>query len=427
MKNKKILGALSMLLVSAIMLSTASFAWFALNTSTRASGLHVEAYTDSLYLEIKKGDDTDYGTAIKYDEAASYLRLTTASLGSDNLAYVTFGQGVIVPAQDPFVQDTVYYEKVGNDYRIVDTSEFEAQGSDLTGLYLNPVFTIVTTKENKTGTFYQYDNKTHTYTSQTITNASAYGLYAINVEPLESGNYNGTGTYYKDVDGKLTNITHTLYEADTVDGYYTIDPDAVTTHSGDRDIHSGNDYYAQYELANGNFEYTHIGTISNGTRLDQYLFWGRAYSSDPDDAEESNSVSIITSDFADYYLVEEMQLRLAEGTVDAYNLRVEDVKIGGATNALHEAIRVLVVAQSAADQNLISYMLYSPETGIVHGNGRDNLFDKVLGDTNEVINVKVYIYFDGADPISSNATVAGGILNGQTVDIEFAINDHNYN
>ena len=67
---------------------------------------------------------------------------------------------------------------------------------------------------------------------------------------------------------------------------------------------------------------------------------------------------------------------------------------------------------------------------MVHNNGVDtneNLFNKVLGNGDETITVQVYIYFDGTDAVSMNSTLAGGTLNGQTVDIEFAIDNHDYN
>ena len=432
-KSRRLTASLAMLLVSALLLSTASYAWFAMNTQTKAEGLEVEAYTDSLFLEISdgtdgddEGTDKDYSVAINYNMGTdTNLLLVTPSLFKD-LEYVTIPTPTRLTEGNCTDTSAAYYKSSNGNYiRVTDL----VATSSTADLYKNPTFTLVASNAIVEGpaTYYEYDTKTHNYTAVEIEGESAYGYYALSgTKEGATAIYSGVATdkYYAeqtndDGDTILVEVSASLTLGTSLVGLYTINANNVVTKTV---AATGETYYVQ----NGN-DFTFIGTVEQGTILDEHLFWGRAYSSNPDEAEELNSVSIITSDFDDYYLVEEMQLRLAEGTVDAYNLRVEDVKIGGATNALHEAIRVLVVAQSAADQNLISYMLYSPETGIVHGNGRTNLFDKVLGDTNEVINVKVYIYFDGADPISSNATVAGGILNGQTVDIEFAINDHNYN
>ena len=53
--SRKILPALAMLLVSAIMVTTASFAWFAMNRSVEANGMSVNIKSDSVYLLIADG------------------------------------------------------------------------------------------------------------------------------------------------------------------------------------------------------------------------------------------------------------------------------------------------------------------------------------------------------------------------------------
>ena len=45
----------------------------------------------------------------------------------------------------------------------------------------------------------------------------------------------------------------------------------------------------------------------------------------------------------------------------------------------------------------------------------------------EQITVDVYIYFDGTDADAKNSIVAGELLNGQTVEIKFGINELSYN
>lgn len=51
--SKTLLPALVMLLVSAVMLSTASFAWFAMQDTVDATGMNVSVKSDSLYLYIQ--------------------------------------------------------------------------------------------------------------------------------------------------------------------------------------------------------------------------------------------------------------------------------------------------------------------------------------------------------------------------------------
>ena len=55
--SKTILPALAMLIVSAVMLSTASFAWFAMNSSVEANGMEVNVKSDSMYLYIAAAED----------------------------------------------------------------------------------------------------------------------------------------------------------------------------------------------------------------------------------------------------------------------------------------------------------------------------------------------------------------------------------
>ncbi len=58
MKNaKKIIPALAMLLVSAVMLSTASFAWFAMSSEATANGMNVVIKSNSRYLLIAESEE----------------------------------------------------------------------------------------------------------------------------------------------------------------------------------------------------------------------------------------------------------------------------------------------------------------------------------------------------------------------------------
>ncbi|HBR31143.1 MAG TPA: hypothetical protein DD733_03560 [Clostridiales bacterium] len=49
---KKLLPALALLLVSAVLLSTASYAWFSMNTQVTATGMDITAKSDSVFLLI---------------------------------------------------------------------------------------------------------------------------------------------------------------------------------------------------------------------------------------------------------------------------------------------------------------------------------------------------------------------------------------
>ena len=74
--SKTILPALAMLLVSAVMLSTASFAWFALSEEVDATGMNVSIKSDSLYLLIAPVDE---------ETAGAEADLATATLSAQDV------------------------------------------------------------------------------------------------------------------------------------------------------------------------------------------------------------------------------------------------------------------------------------------------------------------------------------------------------
>ncbi len=76
--SRKILPALAMLLVSAIMVTTASFAWFAMNRSVEANGMSVNIKSDSVYLLIADGNKT--AEEIQTGKATVATGTTTDSL-----------------------------------------------------------------------------------------------------------------------------------------------------------------------------------------------------------------------------------------------------------------------------------------------------------------------------------------------------------
>ena len=437
LKNKRILVAVAMLLISATLLSTASYAWFAMNTRTSANGLQVGAYSDSLFLQIKAEDGT-YNTEVNYTADPSYLRLTTASLNA-GFEYVTFTTQPTA-ATGAYDSSKTYYVEDGNNWIVADTSALNAAASSTADMYKDPTFERVVTDALVTGTFYSYDAPEDLYVIEEVTiGKSMLGWYRLTSNVEASGEtYDGSSAYYQ-VDGRyLVNVTHTLHAADSVDGlgYYTIDTaptsvNATTTEGDDTTV-----YYIKNTKANGKVEYTYVGTVPTGVRLDQHLFWGKAYSTSHSNAQVDNTITLVPENryetLDDYRLATTMYIRLAEDSNDAMNLRVANIKIGGANNPLKGALRVLIVATSSTNTTKnVAYMLYDAGTGdMVHNNGvggNSNLFDKVLGNADEEITVQVYIYFDGTDDLSKNSTLSGGTLNGQTVDIEFAIDDHNYN
>lgn len=71
-KTRKLIPALAMLLISAVMMSTASFAWFSMNEEVTATGMNITAESDNVWLAINGGTSFDpTGTKTEYKNSAS--------------------------------------------------------------------------------------------------------------------------------------------------------------------------------------------------------------------------------------------------------------------------------------------------------------------------------------------------------------------
>lgn len=62
--TRKLIPALVMLLVSAVMLSTASFAWFASNSEVAASNMHVKVKSTTKYLQISATSGSGFSSGV---------------------------------------------------------------------------------------------------------------------------------------------------------------------------------------------------------------------------------------------------------------------------------------------------------------------------------------------------------------------------
>ena len=81
--TRKILPALVMLLVSAIMLSTASYAWFASNSTVTATGMSVKVKANNYYLEIAKPATTPaFGSGVELTNETKEIELVHAMFGT---------------------------------------------------------------------------------------------------------------------------------------------------------------------------------------------------------------------------------------------------------------------------------------------------------------------------------------------------------
>lgn len=477
-KTKRLYIAIAMLLISATLLGTASFAWFAMNTKSVADGLEVEAYSDSLFLEISQTIDGEYlpNTTFEANNKGT-LRLITHKFFDHDEMVINPEFVEETDSTKRFDGTTVYYKEADSDAAgakknyLYANDELDTPDSTK-DFYKNVFFVEITSKENKTGTFYTKDK--NVFTAKTLTDESAYLYYeakhyAAATGTLLSGDFNEY--FSQDADGAF--VKATLNIDDSLEGYFFVKPGLPTPEVADsvydgksiyykKDVDkyyipalnqgslvegyytltgetavetdatkgTGGVYYLKNEIDTGKYDYSYVGTIGTSDLLANYLYWGRAYSKDPTKVDETQTLNIIGADDAkDYYLYKELYLRQAEGTNHAKNLRVNDVKVGGAYNELTPAMRVLFVATSSASPNTISTALYDAgEDKFLQADDTyedtDVLFEMLLGNEAETVKVEVYIYFDGKDEIAKNTDA---ILNGQTVEIEFTIDELSYN
>lgn len=84
--TRKLLPAVVMLLVSAIMLTTASYAWFASNADVTASDMHVKVKANTQFLQISKTAGSGYGDAVRLEntlgDGSGFIELIHADFTS---------------------------------------------------------------------------------------------------------------------------------------------------------------------------------------------------------------------------------------------------------------------------------------------------------------------------------------------------------
>lgn len=446
MKKKALFPAAIMLLVSTLLLSTVSLAWFSMNTSVYVGGIEFEAYSDSLFLEISNSRDNGYAFTIE-DESAEEKSLRPISIGNLNggalkveFTEITDDTARFAAPQDP-QNPTVYYAKIaksatndsmpGFDYVAVNARLKAA--SDVAGYYNATdgkiLFTLITSGSYDSGANTKYYEKVgNAYKEKTLADGDRlFGLYTVTAndgdECAEGECYEAGKLYYeKKTDGYYPVGGLSLGSA--LGGYYTVSSQSVATVA---------DGVSCYYIVNNRGDYISLGTPAIDTTLDEtYTYWCRGYSSTLNSSEGDNTVGVVdTSRYTDatnpYYLYDVFYLRMASGASAADNLRVSAVSIEG-EDSLISAIRVLFVATS--DNGATARAEYNNRTKtITHLDGVDEygegiLFETLLGDMGEVVEVEVYIYYDGRDAdVKTNGDM---ILSGQKLGITFSIDVPEY-
>ena len=109
MKFKRLIPALAMLLVSAILLGTSTFAWFSMNTTVSATNMQITAKSDSVFLLISNTNTTasdiqaENATTVAETVAAADAKVYPSAYENINTAadFATVGNWYTAAAQQP--------------------------------------------------------------------------------------------------------------------------------------------------------------------------------------------------------------------------------------------------------------------------------------------------------------------------------------
>lgn len=139
-KFKKVVPALCALLVSAVMLGSSTYAWFSMNTKVTATGMTVNAKSESKFLQIVAGTagfaDDEAQISAEAVNKTKDLRPTSAvkAIGADNLTLTGLAQAdkaTDIKWVEAFSNDPASSTKNG-EYKEVTTA---AQATDASNLY----------------------------------------------------------------------------------------------------------------------------------------------------------------------------------------------------------------------------------------------------------------------------------------------------
>lgn len=471
-KSKRLIFAICLLLVSAVMVGTASFAWFSMNTEVAVDGIEVEAYSDSLFLEISTKEDQDYNTSVSLAGDKQYLRLAkhgfvnaaytveaSAASGTYNgtgnyykkvefvdsyLKYV-IADDLVAPSSDVkglyknpsfnlitddsavMVSGTVYYEKLGTQFKQITTTA----GNPAVGYYtLGLVYTAAgdsTTTAEDGKTYYSLANGVYTVVENIEVGVTLVGDYftAAAITPeVEGANYVDGAKYYKLAENSRDfYLVNPVVPGSSLTGYYTLVATQITTLT---------DFTGHAYAMTANNEYSYLGEFTNADLTKGYLYFGRTYSDSITDGEKNNSLNVIKDDnnnyLDNYRYTSSIYLRNANNTNDSRNLQAVFSVDGN--NALTSALRVVVVVYdiTGTEDVFVNYVEYSNRTGnTTYGNGKTNIINLLAGNTAQTLRADIYVYYDGSDDAAKNAT--NGVLNlsGDQIEVKFTIDGPDYN
>ena len=348
----KIIWSFWLVALLAVITSTASYAWLAINTTAQVRGFKVDLICDSVYLEISANAEHGYDKEVSFDE--------------------------------------ISYRKSSNTHEMLLVSYGTVPDSGALQIYKTQIDSKKASSYGKDGTYNGGDTR----------------FYLPSYSSIGKGEHN------------FVDVTSDLKIGQSLVGYYVIEEQGSHVNSQNGDTL----YYVKSVRENGAVDYSCIGTFAVGQRLAARKYWGYSSSTLENESQSKNIMNVVSMDLPteQYSLRKRVYIRGSKGTVDARNLAVTEVEIGGQRHALTDSISIFFVARSGDEKSATA--IYSHRDS-EHFDGK--LFDEILGDEMETVTVDMYIFFDGKDPGAHNVNTDE--LTSHTVTVKFGVDNHKYN
>ena len=132
-KMRKLLPAIAMLLLSAVLMSTASFAWFSTNTTAKADNVSVTVSAANTLL-IKKAESADYTTYINLNKTIVNMAPTSTATSVEPKFWKVASAGnegdTIAPGSPAYTTSTTFEAAVVNEDYYYQSFNVRATGDD---------------------------------------------------------------------------------------------------------------------------------------------------------------------------------------------------------------------------------------------------------------------------------------------------------
>jgi hypothetical protein len=139
--SRKLIPAFAMLLLSAVLMSTASFAWFSTNTQATATGMSVTV--SSARNILISSDNQTFASSAEFNVAAAALEPASAvAKASPEFFYMETAGSGMTAENAGFGSNPVFAEATQNTHYITFTAYLKVVGEDAAGATIIPTITF---------------------------------------------------------------------------------------------------------------------------------------------------------------------------------------------------------------------------------------------------------------------------------------------